>query len=60
MAKKAAKGKDGTAQEAAVASGVANLKVNDIPPPKSKGLDVVKEFENSNAKRSVSFVVVGK
>jgi elongation factor 1 alpha-like protein len=29
------------------------------PPPKSKGLDVVKEFENSKNKRSASFVVVG-
>jgi elongation factor 1 alpha-like protein len=36
------------------------MKISDVPPPKSKGLDVVKEFEASTTKRSISFVVVGK
>jgi len=31
-----------------------------VTPPKGKGLDVVKEFEDSKQKRSASFVVVGK
>ncbi|KAM0426800.1 hypothetical protein ACHAPT_008116 [Fusarium lateritium] len=39
---------------------VAALKVVEAAPPKSKGLDVLKEFENSVNKRSISFVVVGK
>lgn len=39
---------------------VSNLKVSDVPPPKSKGLDVVKQYEGSNSKKSISFVVVGK
>nr|QPG92862.1 elongation factor thermo unstable [Neonectria ditissima] len=38
---------------------VSALQINDAPPPKSKGLDVVKEFESSLNKRSISFVVVG-
>ncbi|OAA70288.1 elongation factor Tu GTP binding domain protein [Cordyceps fumosorosea ARSEF 2679] len=38
---------------------VAGLKVSDVPPPKTKGLDVVKEYEKSGAKKSTSFVVVG-
>ncbi|KAF4464612.1 elongation factor 1-alpha [Fusarium albosuccineum] len=38
---------------------VAALKIAEAPPPKSKGLDVLKEFENSANKRSISFVVVG-
>ncbi|KAL6923397.1 hypothetical protein FSST1_000671 [Fusarium sambucinum] len=38
---------------------VAGLKIVDTPPPKSKGLDVLKEYENSSNKRSISFVVVG-
>ncbi|KAH8719915.1 HBS1-like protein [Beauveria bassiana] len=38
---------------------VAGLKVIDVPPPKTKGLDVVKEYEKSGAKKSTSFVVVG-
>ena len=43
-----------------ISSSVSSLKVSDVPAPKSKGLDVVKEFEQSGAKRSASFVVVGK
>lgn len=43
-----------------VANGVSNLRVSDAPPPKSKGLDVAKEYEKSNRKKSISFVVVGK
>ncbi|KAG6096007.1 hypothetical protein E4U31_005622 [Claviceps sp. LM219 group G6] len=46
-------------QDAGLANGVSKLKVSDIPPPKSKGLDVVKEYEKSNSKKSISFVVVG-
>ncbi|KAF4334168.1 elongation factor 1-alpha [Fusarium beomiforme] len=38
---------------------VAGLKIAEAPPPKSKGLDVLKEYENSSNKRSISFVVVG-
>ncbi|EWG42074.1 elongation factor 1-alpha [Fusarium verticillioides 7600] len=38
---------------------VAELNVVEAPPPKSKGLDVLKEYENSSNKRSISFVVVG-
>jgi elongation factor 1 alpha-like protein len=57
--KKGSKDKD-SAQEPDLTSSVSSLKVSDIPPPKSKGLDVVKEFENSDSKRSASFVVVGR
>lgn len=46
-------------KEDETATGVSSLKISDVPPPKSKGLDVAKEFENSPSKRSVSFVVVG-
>ncbi|XP_044716251.1 elongation factor tu GTP binding domain-containing protein [Hirsutella rhossiliensis] len=42
-----------------LSNGVSGLKVNDAPPPKSKGLDVIKEFESSQVKKSTSFVVVG-
>ncbi|EGX90929.1 elongation factor Tu GTP binding domain protein [Cordyceps militaris CM01] len=42
-----------------IAKKVAGLKVNAVPPPKTKGLDVVKEYEKSGAKKSTSFVVVG-
>jgi elongation factor 1 alpha-like protein len=52
-------GKDAAKADQA-ASGISNLKISDVPPPKSKGLDVIKEFENSSSKRSVSFVVVGE
>ena len=47
-------------KEGDVSNGVSKLKISDIPPPKSKGLDVIKEFENNPGKRSASFVVVGK
>lgn len=56
--KKAPKG-DTTFKDVNVVNGVSNLKVSDVPPPKSKGLDVVKEYEKSNSKKSISFVVVG-
>ncbi|KAF7550156.1 hypothetical protein G7046_g8111 [Stylonectria norvegica] len=56
--KKSQKDKDAASDDDAI-NGVAGLKLNDAPPPKSKGLDVVKEFENSSNKRSISFVVVG-
>ncbi|KAK6850772.1 elongation factor 1-alpha [Apiospora arundinis] len=39
--------------------GVKALNVDDTPLPKSKNLDVLKEYKNSKAKKSVSFVVVG-
>lgn len=61
-APKAAKGaaKDkATSKDSSVTNGVAAMKISDVPPPKSKGLDVIKEFEASASKRSVSFVVVG-
>lgn len=56
--KKSQKDKDASTEDD-VAQDVSALKVNETPPPKSKGLDVVKEFENSTNKRSISFVVVG-
>lgn len=40
--------------------GVKALNVDDAPLPKSKNLDVLKEYKNSKAKKSVSFVVVGQ
>ncbi|KAG5937374.1 hypothetical protein E4U53_008207 [Claviceps sorghi] len=46
-------------QDTGLVNSVSNLKVSDVPPPKSKGLDVVKEYEKSNSKKSISFVVVG-
>ncbi|KAJ4012975.1 hypothetical protein NW766_006791 [Fusarium irregulare] len=49
------KGKDVSEAE----KNVSELKIADAPPPKSKGLDVLKEYENSSNKRSISFVVVG-
>ncbi|KAF5023164.1 hypothetical protein F66182_4778 [Fusarium sp. NRRL 66182] len=38
---------------------ISALKVAEVPP-KSKGLDVLREYENSSNKRSISFVVVGR
>ncbi|KAF5703559.1 elongation factor 1-alpha [Fusarium globosum] len=55
--KKAQKEKDKDVSQ--VAKDVAELNVVEAPPPKSKGLDVLKEYENSSNKRSISFVVVG-
>ncbi|TWU73093.1 Hsp70 suppressor, GTPase facilitates ribosomal subunit dissociation [Metarhizium rileyi] len=40
-------------------NGISNLKISEVPPPKNKGLDVAKEYEKSNVKKSISFVVVG-
>ncbi|KAF5666025.1 elongation factor 1-alpha [Fusarium heterosporum] len=51
------KEKDKTVSEAE--KDVAGLKIAEAPPPKSKGLDVLKEYESSSNKRSISFVVVG-
>jgi elongation factor 1 alpha-like protein len=56
--KKAQKEKDKDVSEAE--KDVAGLNIAEAPPPKSKGLDVLKEYENSSNKRSISFVVVGK
>ena len=36
------------------------MNLDDAPLPKSKNLNVLKEYENSKAKKSVSFVVVGE
>ncbi|PTB64630.1 hypothetical protein BBK36DRAFT_1122831 [Trichoderma citrinoviride] len=48
-----------SSKEGGLAGGVASLKVTDSPPPKSKGIDVIKEFEQSASKKHASFVVVG-
>ncbi|KAG6008465.1 hypothetical protein E4U21_004487 [Claviceps maximensis] len=56
--KKISKG-TAASQDTGLVNSVSNLKVSDVPPPKSKGLDVVKEYESSNSKKSISFVVVG-
>ncbi|KAL6866681.1 P-loop containing nucleoside triphosphate hydrolase protein [Trichoderma novae-zelandiae] len=48
-----------SSKEGGLASSVASLKVTDSPPPKSKGIDVIKEFEQSASKKHASFVVVG-
>ncbi|KAF5612215.1 elongation factor 1-alpha [Fusarium tjaetaba] len=55
--KKAQKEKDKDVSQ--VEKDAAELNVVEAPPPKSKGLDVLKEYENSSNKRSISFVVVG-
>ncbi|KAL7895235.1 hypothetical protein HDV64DRAFT_257469 [Trichoderma sp. TUCIM 5745] len=47
------------AKESGLASSVSSLKISDGPPPNSKGLDVIKEFEQNASKRNASFVVVG-
>ncbi|KAM0478516.1 hypothetical protein ACHAPX_005105 [Trichoderma viride] len=47
------------AKEGGLASSVSSLKLNDGPPPNSKGLDVIKEFEQNASKKNASFVVVG-
>ncbi|KAI2628867.1 hypothetical protein GGR54DRAFT_367947 [Hypoxylon sp. NC1633] len=39
--------------------GLGGLKIDDTPLPKSKNLDVLKEFEATKSKKSASFVVVG-
>jgi elongation factor 1 alpha-like protein len=36
------------------------LSVEEVPKVKSKNLDVLKEFEQSNMKRMANFVVIGK
>lgn len=56
--KKSQKNED-VAKESGLASSVSSLKINDGPPPNSKGLDVIKEFEQNASKRNASFVVVG-
>ncbi|KAF6835961.1 elongation factor Tu GTP binding domain-containing protein [Colletotrichum musicola] len=43
----------------APAGEMKQLQLDDTPAPKNKKLDVLKEFENSENKRSASFVVVG-
>ncbi|KAG7109632.1 HBS1-like protein like [Verticillium longisporum] len=53
-AKKAPKSNGGPPTEA-----VKDLSLDDAPPPKSKKINVLQEFENSKSKRSASFVVVG-
>ena len=43
-----------------VTDNVKSLKLDDAPLPKSKNLDVLKEFDKNKGKRSASFVVVGR
>ncbi|KAH9885042.1 hypothetical protein F4778DRAFT_761735 [Xylariomycetidae sp. FL2044] len=52
------KGNSGDGRDEAT-DGMKNLKVDDAPLPKSKNLDVLREFERSQSKKSASFVVVG-
>ncbi|KAI0887909.1 P-loop containing nucleoside triphosphate hydrolase protein [Annulohypoxylon maeteangense] len=42
-----------------VTDNVKGLKLDDAPLPKSKNLDVLKEFDKNKGKKSASFVVVG-
>lgn len=56
-ATKEAKTEDSKGGEAA--DDLSHLTISDVPAPKSKGLDVIKEWEKSSVKRSLSFVVVG-
>ncbi|KAI1416633.1 hypothetical protein F5Y13DRAFT_154404 [Hypoxylon sp. FL1857] len=42
-----------------VTEGVKGLKIDDTPLPKSKNIDVLKEFNKAKSKKSASFVVVG-
>ncbi|XDG05835.1 hypothetical protein ABKA04_005450 [Annulohypoxylon sp. FPYF3050] len=42
-----------------VLDGVKSLKIDDAPLPKSKNLDVLREFDKNRGKKSASFVVVG-
>ncbi len=44
---------------AEIANGVSNLSVEDSPKPKSKGLDVLTEYEKSKVKNAANFVVIG-
>ncbi|KAF4504809.1 hypothetical protein G6O67_008216 [Ophiocordyceps sinensis] len=46
-------------KQTGLSNDVSGLKISNVPPPKSKGLDVIKEFESSQVKKSTSFVVVG-
>ncbi|CAG9992518.1 unnamed protein product [Clonostachys byssicola] len=55
--KDAKEGENGRKED--LSDSVSSLKISEAPPPKNKGLDVVKEFEKSSNKRSISFVVVG-
>lgn len=50
--------KSGT-DTAGIANGVGSIKLEDVPKPKSKGLDVVSEFKKSQAKNAANFVVIG-
>ena len=42
-----------------IANGVSNLSLADSPKPKSKGLNVLAEYEKSKAKKTANFVVIG-
>ncbi|KAG8164578.1 hypothetical protein KVR01_004853 [Diaporthe batatas] len=44
---------------AEAAKSLKELKIAEVPLPKSKNLNVLKEYEKSQGKRSASFVVVG-
>lgn len=43
-----------------VTKGIENVTIDDSPKTKNKNLDVATEFQQSNAKNAVSFVVIGK
>lgn len=43
-----------------VTDGVKGLNIPETPLPKSKNVDVLKEFEKAKRKKNASFVVVGK
>ncbi len=51
---------DSARKSDAAADGLASLKVDDTPLPRSKNFDVLKEFEKTKSKKNASFVVVGK
>ncbi|KAI1777040.1 hypothetical protein F4818DRAFT_408903 [Hypoxylon cercidicola] len=53
------KADSGTKSSEAAADGMNGLKIDDAPLPKSKNLDVLKEFQKTKSKKSASFVVVG-
>ncbi|KAK6957074.1 hypothetical protein Daesc_002359 [Daldinia eschscholtzii] len=55
----ATKKKASTGKVEEVTGGVKSLKIPDAPLPKSKNVDVLKEFEKSKSKKNASFVVVG-
>lgn len=51
---------NGGASIKSVTKGIENVTIDDSPKSKNKNLDVATEFQRSNAKNAVSFVVIGK